>query len=509
MADSFPILFTGRELDFDVPKFTEMNRAADNLQKKLQIEQAQQADLQKEFRDNMNVDMETFMSNYATQQQADMAKAFNDKWTLEVKKNGGKINNDILMGMRKDTNAMASRQKQWLQSQELWKRDKSLIEQSGGQSLYDMEKFGRDTEEFMRTGIYKPNSLEYSGVNMSALFDASKWVGSSVKTTQRVTSDGKVDTLTVTTNPAANDKTKEEARQYIASTILSNPRYLKGAQQEFMNLDDDVKWEFLKGYDKDGNGKLSPDEMGNVNMGSMNILENPVMQWAMSEKGYLSKVIKPQEVVTETPTPKAKPVKTSSDGTKMDFEVLMDGGMKAKITLGADEAAKYMADPKKYLEEHPGLLAKQQNPNVVTKIEGAEAPYGDYTPPPILDGEYEFGDLKSDLFEFSNKARGTDQSGDEVSVEKFKKKYGALAVKAVDSNGNITFRGTGTKGANSLITVPINSIVNLRDIPKLKVQTPEGIKTVYEILYGSPAAPDLNNNTAITPAEKMRAIAGK
>lgn len=493
MADSFPILFTGRELDFDVPKFTEMNRAADNLQKKLQIEQAQQADLQKEFRDNMNVDMETFMSNYATQQQADMAKAFNDKWTLEVKKNGGKINNDILMGMQKDTNAMASRQKQWLQSQELWKRDKSLIEQSGGQSLYDMEKFGRDTEEFMRTGIYKPNSLEYSGVNMSALFDATKWTGRSTKAVQDVKTVNGKDVVTTTTYNATDPA---EAKNFIASTILSNPRYLKGAQKEFMALDDKTKMKFLKDYDANGDGKLSPDEMGNVNMGSMNILENPVMQWAMSEDGYLPRVMRSESNVQEMPTKKIVTKVNSDDNVPTANVEWEQDGRKIKLTLKGKQAEPYLTPP-------------DSNTDVVTKIEGAEAPYGDYTPPPILDGEYEFGDFKSDLFEFSDKAKGTDQSGYEVSVEKFKKKYGALAVKAVDSNGNITFRGTGTKGANSLITVPINSIVNLRDIPKLKVQTPQGIKTVYELLNGPPTTPGSDNNTAITPAEKMRAIAGK
>lgn len=467
MADSFPILFTGRELDFDVPKFTEMNRAADNLQKKLQIEQAQQTDLQKEFRDNMNVDMETFMSNYATQQQADMAKAFNDKWTLEVKKNGGKINNDILMGMQKDTNAMASRQKQWLQSQELWKRDKSLIEQSGGQSLYDMEKFGRDTEEFMRTGIYKPNSLEYSGVNMSALFDATKWTGRSTRAVQDVKTVNGKDVVTTTTYNATDPA---EAKNFIASTILSNPRYLKGAQKEFMALDDKTKMKFLKDYDANGDGKLSPDEMGNVNMASMNILENPVMQWAMSEDGYLPRVMRSESNVQEMPTKKI--VNKEKTGDEMTVNVEYEqGGKKIKTTLKGAQA-------EAYLEENPEVEAN-------AAVTAESGPFGKYTPPPIESGVYTFEDLDVGTFNFAKGAKGTDESGDSVKFDKFIKKHGALAVKEVSIGGNLTLQAAD----GTLIRTRLDAVTNSDNIMKLKVQTPDGVKTISEILNGGAATP--------------------
>ncbi len=115
MAAGFPILFTGGELNFDVPKFEEMNKAADNLQRKLQADALEDKELMKEFRGNMNLDLGTLISTHSMQQQADMAKSFEDKWTLELKKNGGKVNNDMLMGMQKDINGMTSRQGQWQQ----------------------------------------------------------------------------------------------------------------------------------------------------------------------------------------------------------------------------------------------------------------------------------------------------------------------------------------------------------------------------------------------------------
>lgn len=468
MADSFPILFTGRELDFDVPKFTEMNRAADNLQKKLQIEQAEQADLQREFRKNLGVDMETFVSNYATQQQADIAKAFTDKYTLEVKKNGGKITNDILMNMQKDANAMASRQKQWLQSQELWKRDKSLIEQQGGQSLYDMEKFGRDTEEFMRTGIYKPNSLEYSGVNMSALFDATKWTGRSTKAVQDVKTVNGKDIVTTTTYNATNP---DEAKQFIASTILSHPRYLKGAQKEFMALDDKTKMKFLKDYDANGDGKLSPDEMGNVNMASMNILENPVMQWAMSEEGYLPRVMRSESSIEEMPTKKIVTKAASDDNITTVNVEYEQGGKKIKTTLKGAQA-------EAYLKQNPETSA-------TTTAVAESGPFGKYTPPAAENGIYSFEDLDVGSFNFAKGAKGTDEAGDSVKFDKFIKRHGALAVKEVSVGGNITLQAAD----GSTIRTRIDDIINADNILKLKAQTPDGVKTIGEILNGGAAAP--------------------
>ena len=91
MAMQDQILFTGRELNLEIPKFSEMNAASESVcGLKLNREEDLQQDLQKELRDNMDADIETFTSNHIMKQQADMYKAFMDKWTL--RRNSGGTN---------------------------------------------------------------------------------------------------------------------------------------------------------------------------------------------------------------------------------------------------------------------------------------------------------------------------------------------------------------------------------------------------------------------------------
>ena len=245
MNDS--ILFTGRELNLEIPKFSEMNAAQDRLQKKLNREEDLQQDIQKELRTNMNVDMESFTSNFAMKQQSEMAKAFTEKWTLRAKQRGNKLTNDDLMEQRADAIGMASRQKEWLSSQKQWEMDASLIKQSAKD--YDVDKFKADTDAYVRTGTYNPNSLEYSGINMADYFNTEKWVSPEKGSAQKMASQGGKDIYTTVNY----NTTPELAEQHIAQTILNDPtgRRLKGVVRDFRELDDSDKYRYLSEYDTD------------------------------------------------------------------------------------------------------------------------------------------------------------------------------------------------------------------------------------------------------------------
>ena len=485
MADrGFPILFTGREIDFAIPKFTEMSRAADNLQKKLQIEQADQSDLMKEFRKNMDIDLGTFVSNYAAEQSADMAKAFTDKYTLKVKEAGGKIDNNLLMDMQKDMNAMKARQAQWQQSQALWESDKKLIEQRGGDALYDMEKFGADTEEFMRTGVYRPNSLEYSGVDMTAFFEASKWVGSSSSATQDVVTKNGKDIVTTTTISATNPR---EAKDYIARTLLSNPRHIKGAINQFTNLPDEIKIKYLRDYNNDG--KITADDMGNVDLNNMNILENPVFQWAMSEDGFLGNVMKKRTVTEEMPKQKVVTKGAAGDVSTANIEY-DDNGRKVKLTLKGPRAEAYLAEYEK--------KKKEEADQKTQALDSEASPWGSYTPPEIEDNKFVFNDLEAGHFAFDKKAEGIDVRGESVRIKKFIDKHSAgskkLAISEIRPDGVIVFEADDS----ATIEVNIKSVLNSDKIRSLKVNTENGVKTIDEVLTG-----------VKTATEKMRELAGE
>jgi hypothetical protein len=145
MAMQDQILFTGKELNLEIPKFTELNAAADRLRVKLNKEEDLQNDLQKELRNNMDADIETFTSDFAMKQQSDMYNNLVNKYTLRAKQRGNKLTNDDLMEQRSDMLKMSARQQEWLSSQKQWDVDAALIKQKPGD--YDVAKFKQDTDE--------------------------------------------------------------------------------------------------------------------------------------------------------------------------------------------------------------------------------------------------------------------------------------------------------------------------------------------------------------------------
>jgi hypothetical protein len=294
MAIDNPILFTGKELNLEIPKFSEMNAASERLRQKLNREENVQRDLQKELRDNMDVDIETFTSNHILKQQAEMAKAFTDKWTLRAKERGNKLTNDDLMEQRADAINMASRQKEWLSSQKQWDMDAALIKQS--EKDYDVAKFKQDTDAYVRTGVYNPNSLEYSGINMADYFNADKWVSPVKGSAQKMSSQGGRDIYTTVNY----NTTPELAKQHIVQTILNDPtgRRLKGVMKDFQNTDDSVKMQYL---DTNQNGIIEPEKGENVKVSDRNIMNNPIMKFAQDK--YLPNVYRQDVDTREKRTP--------------------------------------------------------------------------------------------------------------------------------------------------------------------------------------------------------------
>jgi hypothetical protein len=288
MAMDDVILFTGRELNFEVPKMTELNSAEQRLRDKITKQEDLQTKYQDEIRKNLAIDTSALVSDFSRTQQYEAVKAFQDKWTKIAKERGNKLTSDDLMEMEKDRFGIANLQNEWKSSQALWEHDKAMIQKSPGD--FDRDKFTADTDAFLSTGQYKPNSLEFSGVNMDDFFAASRWKGSSYSTETRTGSSGGFDTFETRSGVA----TKDEAERYILQTILSDTtgRALKGVIKDFMSESPEKKAEVLKDFDTDNSGSISPSEMAsaNVKMSSRDILTNPILAYA--KERYLASVMK-------------------------------------------------------------------------------------------------------------------------------------------------------------------------------------------------------------------------
>jgi hypothetical protein len=267
---------------------TELASAEQRLRDKITKQEDLQTKYQDELRKNINVDTSALVSDFSRKQQYEAVKFFQDKWTKIAKERGNKLTSDDLMEMEKDRSGIANLQNEWKSSQALWEHDKAMIQKSPGD--FDRDKFTADTDAFLSTGQYKPNSLEFSGVNMDDFFAASRWTGTSYNTEVSTGSSGGFDTFETRSGVA----TKEEAERYILQTILSDTtgRALKGVIKDFMNESPAKKAEVLKDFDENHDGSISPGEMAsaNVKMSSRDILTNPILAYA--KERYLASVMK-------------------------------------------------------------------------------------------------------------------------------------------------------------------------------------------------------------------------
>lgn len=315
MAMEDPILFTGKELNFEVPKMTELNSAEQRLRDKITKQEDLQTKYQDEIRKNLNIDTQALVSDFSRKQQYEAVKAFQDKWTKIAKERGNKLTSDDLMEMEKDRSGIANLQNEWKSSQTLWEQDQAMIKKSPAD--FDIAKFTADTDAFLSTGQYKPNSLEFSGINMDDFFSGERWSGSASTTEDVVAGSDGFDTYT----QKSVNATPEEAKRHILQVVLSDTtgRALKGIMKDFMSEPETggefAKIKYLKDFDTDNSGTISSNEMAaaNVKMSSRNILTNPILQYAQDK--YLRSVLK--EKVT---TDKKRRANTPTDPTAYETQ---------------------------------------------------------------------------------------------------------------------------------------------------------------------------------------------
>lgn len=319
------ILFTGKELNFEVPKMTELASAEQRLHDKITKQEDLQTKYQDEIRKNINIDTQALVSDFARTQQYEAVKAFQDKWTKIAKERGNKLTSDDLIQMERDKSGIANLQNEWQSSQKLWEHDQALIKQSPGD--FDIAKFTADTDAFLSSGQYKPNSLEYSGINMEDYFSGERWSGSASTVEDAAAGSDGFDTYTTRTVNA----TPEEAKKHILQVVLSDTtgRALKGIMNDFSKEDDAIKYKYLKdfGVDRDSDGKISDQEMSaaNVKMSSRNILTNPILLYAQDK--YLPSVLK-EKVVTD----KRRRPSPSQGGATVSQSYVDENGVRVNIS---------------------------------------------------------------------------------------------------------------------------------------------------------------------------------
>ena len=405
MAMEDPILFTGKELNFEIPKMTELASAEQRLRDKITKQEDLQTRYQDEIRKNINIDTQALVSDFSRTQQYEAVKAFQDKWTKIVKERGNKLTSDDLLDMERDKAGISNLQNEWQSSQKLWEHDQALVKQSPGD--FDIAKFTADTDAFLSTGQYKPNSLEFSGINMDDFFAGERWSGSMATTEDVIAGRDGFDTYTQKTVNA----TPDEAKKHILQVVLSDTtgRALKGIVNDFMKESDDTKIKYLKDFDADNSGTISDKEMAaaNVKMSSRNILTNPILAYAQDK--YLPSVLK-EKVVTD----KRRRPNPPQGGATVSQSYVDENGVRVNISQRNVPASGV-----------PTKAAGEQKPDEGIKPVGGKYTINNGVPPIDLGDVKEFMGIKKAS---AVKAYQYDPDTKVVKVTVYKKRGGATTV---------------------------------------------------------------------------------
>jgi hypothetical protein len=405
MAMEDPILFTGKELNFEIPKMTELASAEQRLRDKITKQEDLQTKYQDEIRKNINIDTQALVSDFSRTQQYEAVKAFQDKWTKIAKERGNKLTPDDLMDMERDKAGISNLQNEWQSSQKLWEHDQALVKQSPGD--FDIAKFTADTDAFLSTGQYKPNSLEFSGINMDDFFAGERWSGSMATTEDVIAGRDGFDTYTQKTVNA----TPDEAKKHILQVVLSDTtgRALKGIANDFMKESDDTKIKYLKDFDADNSGTISDKEMAaaNVKMSSRNILTNPILAYAQDK--YLPSVLK-EKVVTD----KRRRPNPPQGGATVSQSYVDENGVRVNISQRNVPASGV-----------PTKAAGEQKPDEGIKPVGGKYTINNGVPPIDLGDVKEFMGIKKAS---AVKAYQYDPDTKVVKVTVYKKRGGATTV---------------------------------------------------------------------------------
>ncbi len=405
MAMEDPILFTGKELNFEIPKMTELASAEQRLRDKITKQEDLQTRYQEEIRKNINIDTQALVSDFSRTQQYEAVKAFQDKWTKIVKERGNKLTSDDLLDMERDKAGISNLQNEWQSSQKLWEHDQALVKQSPGD--FDIAKFTADTDAFLSTGQYKPNSLEFSGINMDDFFAGERWSGSMATTEDVIAGRDGFDTYTQKTVNA----TPDEAKKHILQVVLSDTtgRALKGIVNDFMKESDDTKIKYLKDFDADNSGTISDKEMAaaNVKMSGRNILTNPILAYAQDK--YLPSVLK-EKVVTD----KRRRPNPPQGGATVSQSYVDENGVRVNISQRNVPASGV-----------PTKSAGEQKPNEGIKPVGGKYTINNGVPPIDLGDVKEFMGVKKAS---AVKAYQYDPDTKVVKVTVYKKRGGATTV---------------------------------------------------------------------------------
>ncbi len=290
---SVPILNTGANTAVFLDN-SQVNRSAEKLTS--DVLGAEKMKLGKALEDNekflqmMAVDPVALMTQRGVEQQSEVMTEFNDKWAGEMKKYKGILPQEKWIEMRKDRIGVESIQGRLGASQQRYLEDLKMIKSAP--TKYNREAFMQASKDFYETGEYTTGLAPALGRLNDAL-DKDRRAYFLSKPNESVQSikgqQGKIITTTAIGDPKVGS-------QRVLSLLFNDDTggYLQDAINEFVSLPEETQ---MKYFDRNKDGQVTEDEMALAQQFGNDIAafaSNPIIKWAMEEKGKGYQTTKPQ-----------------------------------------------------------------------------------------------------------------------------------------------------------------------------------------------------------------------
>lgn len=218
---------------------------------------------------------------------------FNNKWGAKAAETAGELSFTDRLEMQRDKDALTGLQQQLQVDEQRYVELEKMLKQDT-RGYYDKDRFRQATEEFFETGVLPQDALVARPRDLRSALANSQTSFTVETIPQELMIGGVQHRRDVTTN-----MTEDEARRYVADTMLSDEGYTRYAIEDFLSQPEEVQARYL---DANDDGVIDPAERQAVN--DVRDINNPIVRWAQDEYAKYARQTKAgttQRIITPPP----------------------------------------------------------------------------------------------------------------------------------------------------------------------------------------------------------------
>ena len=284
MANSFPIIYTGKGTAPQFPKDTgrSSERLSDFITQAEMLKYNTFRQNEQEFLKSSQIDPQFFISKANQETQTNLLNNFNQRWSQRMKEANYNLSTDDKMKMQAEKNLIIGQQNEMLADQKKWEEHKALVDADVSGQYYDKEKFyNQNTKQLFEGGSYKGMTIPIKSKSFAGLLRTAGGGLGAKQTVDIQKEDGRVWSTRVNLrdegiNPATGlaNNPNDEVSNFIREQAMSaNDQYAQGMLEDWDNQDEAEKSKWF--IDEDKSGDIDPQEE-----------KNGIIRWAINNPKY-------------------------------------------------------------------------------------------------------------------------------------------------------------------------------------------------------------------------------